>query len=105
MDLHDMDSPAEVLAAAGRYHTAASSVAEGIARILRELTAPQPGRSPLDRELLARLGWITESLAAVADGHGDRVADTHSAATDSVLALEEADASGARILDRADPDG
>jgi len=104
MDLHDMDDPAEVLAAAGRYRTAAAAVSDGIARILRELALPQQGRSPLDRELVARLDWITTTLGDAAAGRDAHVADTHTAVTDSVHALEEADRSGARIVQRAEPD-
>jgi hypothetical protein len=103
MNLHDMDAPEEVIAAAERYRAAAAVVADGIAHILRELTLPRHGGSPLDRDLVTRLGWITATLGNAAAGGEVRVADTHTAVADSVHALAEADTAGARIVHRTDP--
>lgn len=95
-----MDAPAEVIAAAGRYRTAATEFADGIARTLRGLAVPRHESCPLDREFVSRLEWITTTLGAAAVERAARVADTHTAMVASVRALEEADETGAGVVRR-----
>jgi|GEM_PF-4492644 len=95
MDVHDIDDPAEVIAAAARYHTAAAAVTDCVAGTLRQLVLPRRVESVLDRELAARLDWVAETLGRGAAGHAAHADASVRSAVAAVRALEDADRVGA----------
>ncbi|WP_216897858.1 hypothetical protein [Nocardia alni] len=95
MDVHDIDDPEEVIAAAGRYRLAASAVTDRVEGTLRELVLPRRAESVLDRALAARLHWVCAALSRRVDGHVARVDTSIRFAVTAVRALEDADRTGA----------
>ncbi len=95
MDIHDIDDPQEVIAAAGRYRAAASAVTDRVEGALRELVLPGGAESALDRALEARLHWVRAALARAVDGHVARTDTNIRFAVTAVRGLEDADRTGA----------
>jgi hypothetical protein len=104
MDVHDIDEPAEVIAAADRYHGAATDFADRIGAVVRSLVLPVRPQSPLDRALMARLDQVTAGLDRAATDHVARAGASRGAAVAVVRALEEADRTGAGLVRDSVPD-
>jgi hypothetical protein len=98
--IHDIDEPAEVIAAADRYRTAATEVTDQVGGTVRRLAPPRRAASSLDRELEARLDSVTNALGQAVTQLAARVAATHRSAVEAARALGDADQEGAeRIRD------
>lgn len=104
MPVHDIDEPAEVIAAVGRYHLAVSGVADRVASILDALAPAVRPASPLDRALVSRLDALTRALSRSAAGQVARADASRRAAIDVVGALENADRTGAGLVRDASAD-
>ena len=103
MGIHDIDEPAEVIAAAERYHSAATDIADQIGAVVRSLALPACPQSSLDRALAAQLDGVTAGLERSAADHAARAGASRDAAVAAVRALEEADRAGAGVVRRAGP--
>ncbi|BCK57283.1 hypothetical protein [Nocardia wallacei] len=99
----DMDEPDEVIAAAGKFRAAVTSVTDHVDAVADDLNLPRGPQSPLDHGCAGVHRLIPAMLREATPAHAGYAITTNQNATETTTVLATADIDGGLQVHRAEP--